>query len=40
MGNPAFNQNPPFSDVNLFASDRVLREAVAREGGGWAAQDL
>jgi putative acyl-CoA dehydrogenase len=27
------NQPPPFEDVNLFASDRALQEAVAREGG-------
>jgi hypothetical protein len=27
------NQPPPFEDVNLFASDCVFREAVAREGG-------
>jgi putative acyl-CoA dehydrogenase len=45
MGDPspddaAFNQSPPFSDVNLFTSDRGLREAVAREGAGWAAEDL
>ncbi len=32
----AANQSPPFADVNLFASDRALREAVAREGAGWA----
>ena len=31
-----FNQSTPFRDVNLFTSDRVLREAVAREGGGSA----
>ena len=28
------NQPPPFEDVNLFASDCVFREAVAREGLG------
>jgi len=28
------NQPPPFEDVNLFTSDVVLQEAVAREGGG------
>ena len=27
------NQPPPFEDVNLFATDAVLREAVKREGG-------
>jgi putative acyl-CoA dehydrogenase len=35
-----FNQAPPFGDVNLFACDPALREGVAREGGGWAADDL
>ena len=25
----AFNQPPPFVDVNLYAADRPLREAVA-----------
>ena len=28
------NQPPPFEDVNLFASDRALNEALKREGGG------
>ncbi|MGH6734728.1 MAG: isovaleryl-CoA dehydrogenase [Methyloceanibacter sp.] len=36
----AFNQSPPFADVNLFASDSALREAVRREGAAWAAADL
>jgi putative acyl-CoA dehydrogenase len=31
-----FNQAPPFEDVNLFSSDRVLTEALRREGAGWA----
>ena len=31
-----FNQAPPFEDVNLFTSDRVLTEALRREGAGWA----
>ena len=34
-----FNQAPPFEDVNLFACDPALREALAREGAGWAAGD-
>lgn len=34
------NQAPPFEDVNLYATDRALREAVAREGGGGAAEWL
>jgi putative acyl-CoA dehydrogenase len=35
-----FNQSPPFTDVNWFRSDTVLREAVAREGAGAVAADL
>ena len=34
------NQPPPLEAYNLFASDSVLREAVAREGAAWAEQDL
>jgi putative acyl-CoA dehydrogenase len=34
------NQSPPFEDVNLFTSDRVLVEAVSREGGGAAVKRL
>ena len=30
------NQPPPLEPYNLFASDAVLREAVEREGAGWA----
>jgi putative acyl-CoA dehydrogenase len=29
------NQPPPLEDINLFEQDVALREAVAREGGGW-----
>jgi len=29
------NQPPPLENYNLYESDRPLREAVAREGGGW-----
>jgi putative acyl-CoA dehydrogenase len=36
----AFNQSPPFIDVNLFMSDSALRDAVTREGADWAAADL
>jgi putative acyl-CoA dehydrogenase len=36
----AFNQSPPFVDVNLFTSDTALREAVAREGAAWAHANL
>ena len=35
-----FNQPPPLLGHNLFARDRALREAVEREGAGWAAQRL
>jgi putative acyl-CoA dehydrogenase len=35
-----FNQPPPLEDLNLFASDLSLRDAVLREGGGEAADDL
>ena len=35
-----FNQSRPFRDINLFTSDRVLREAVEREGGGAAVPQL
>jgi putative acyl-CoA dehydrogenase len=31
-----FNQAPPLVDYNVYESDRVLREAVRREGAGWA----
>ncbi len=34
------NQPTLFENVNLFTSDVVLKEAVAREGGGYAAQEL
>jgi putative acyl-CoA dehydrogenase len=35
-----FNQSPPFEDVDLFALDRPLAEAVAANGGGSAASEL
>ena len=35
-----FNQSPPFADYNIFLSDRVLQEAVVREGGADACADL
>ena len=34
------NQPPPLEPYNLFASDTVLRAAVAREDAGWARQEL
>ncbi|HKX07297.1 MAG TPA: acyl-CoA dehydrogenase family protein, partial [Stellaceae bacterium] len=35
-----FNQPPPLVDYNLFSGDRVLGEAVAREGAVWAVGEL
>ena len=35
-----FNQSPVFGDLNLFTTDRALADAVAREGAGWARDDL
>jgi len=35
-----FNQTPPLTDYNLFASDTALQEAVRREGAGWATPEL
>src|ERR687886_309328 len=35
-----FNQSPTFVDENLYATDKVLREAVSREGGPEAQQGL
>ncbi|TFW31573.1 isovaleryl-CoA dehydrogenase [Massilia horti] len=35
-----FNQASPFGDVNLYACDPALQEAVAREGAAWAAGAL
>jgi putative acyl-CoA dehydrogenase len=35
-----FNQTPPLTDYNLFASDLALQEAVEREGAFWAAPEL
>jgi putative acyl-CoA dehydrogenase len=34
------NQPPPLVDYNLFANDRALRDAVSREGAGWACAQL
>jgi putative acyl-CoA dehydrogenase len=34
------NQPPPLADYNLFATDRVLGEALDREGAGWARPHL
>ncbi len=35
-----FNQPPVFEDTNPFRADAALREAVAREGAGWAESEL
>src|SRR5438477_10970476 len=35
-----FNQSPPFEDVDLFALDRPLAEAVAANGGASAQSEL
>ena len=35
-----FNQAPPFGDINLLGCDPALREALAREGAGWAEGQL
>lgn len=40
MNHEVFNQPPPLVDYNLFTGDRALREAVAREGAGWACAEL
>ena len=34
------NQPRPLEDYNLYQADRALREAVAREGAGWAEDGL
>jgi putative acyl-CoA dehydrogenase len=34
------NQPPPLHGYDVFAADAALREAVGREGAGWAAEDL
>jgi putative acyl-CoA dehydrogenase len=35
-----FNQSRPFGDVNLYACDAALQEALVREGGAWYAAEL
>jgi putative acyl-CoA dehydrogenase len=35
-----FNQPPPYEDVNLYASDAALLDAIEREGGAHAAKSL
>ncbi|HEX8494952.1 MAG TPA: isovaleryl-CoA dehydrogenase [Pyrinomonadaceae bacterium] len=36
----AFNQPPPLENYNLFAHDTPLREALRREGGQWAEEQV
>jgi putative acyl-CoA dehydrogenase len=36
----SFNQTPPFENLNLFAADLALREAVARAGANHQAGEL
>ena len=40
MNHEVLNQPPPLADYNLFSTDRALREAVAREGAGWACAQI
>src|SRR5258707_1122145 len=40
MTHEVFNQSPPFEDVDLFALDRPLVEAVAANGGASAENEL
>lgn len=35
-----FNQPPPLEDYNSFEHDTPLREALRREGGGWAEEQV
>ncbi|MBC7911548.1 MAG: isovaleryl-CoA dehydrogenase [Pyrinomonadaceae bacterium] len=35
-----FNQSPPLENYNLFLEDAPLREALRREGGGWAEEQV
>ena len=34
------NQPPPLTPYNVWATDLPLREAIAREGGGWAESEI
>ncbi|MGA3186058.1 MAG: isovaleryl-CoA dehydrogenase [Bryobacteraceae bacterium] len=40
MNHEVQNQPPPLAGIDLFSSDRALREAVVREGAEWASNDL
>jgi putative acyl-CoA dehydrogenase len=37
---PSLNQVPPLSGYNLFLSDKTLAEALPREGGDWAVEQI
>ena len=34
------NQPPPLQGYDVFGADRALREALEREGAGWAGEEL
>ncbi len=36
MADEVLNQPPPLQEYDVFGADAALREAVAREGAGWA----
>ena len=40
MGQAGLNQPPPLGDHNSYAVDRVLTEAIRREGAEWAEERL
>jgi putative acyl-CoA dehydrogenase len=40
VNHEVLNQPPPLAGIDLFSSDRALKEAVAREGAGWATDSL
>ncbi len=40
MNHEVLNQPPPLVDVDLFSTDRALRDAVTRECAEWATPDL
>jgi putative acyl-CoA dehydrogenase len=40
VNHEVLNQPPPLIGIDLFSSDRALREAVVREGAGWASDEL
>ena len=40
MSDEVLNQTPALAGFDLFSTDRALRDAVAREGAGWACPQL